>query len=126
MAELDENIAQALKVDMIVDITTTGRKSGDPRRIEIWSHYLDGQMLIAAAPGRRSWYANLRANPEFTFRLEESIEVDLPARARVVTDEEDRRAILTSVAARWYRDRSDVERLVADAPLVEVTFLDHP
>lgn len=47
----------------------------------------------------------------------------LRARAREVTDPEDRRAIMSAPATRWYRERSDsFEALVAWGPIVEVTF----
>ena len=44
---------------------------------------------------------------------------DLPATARVVTDEAERRHILERVAQAWRR--SDVDRMVAYSPLIEVT-----
>ena len=34
-------IQAALGNDNLVDISTTGRKTGKTRRFEIWSHYLD-------------------------------------------------------------------------------------
>src|SRR3712207_9019649 len=49
--------------DRVIDITTTGRKSGQPRRIETWFHHLDGQIYLTGTPGPRDWYANLVANP---------------------------------------------------------------
>ena len=33
---LDPKVQEALEKDLIIDITTTGRKSGDARRLEIW------------------------------------------------------------------------------------------
>lgn len=125
MDGLDEKTEQALKIDMVVDITTTGRSSGLPRRIEIWAHYIDGQVLIMGAPGPRSWYANLVANPDLTFHLKQDIQADIPATARPVTDEAERRAIFTRV-----RDASsfdgrrdvDVESRVEGSRLVTLAF----
>jgi len=37
----------------IEDITTTSRKSGDARRIEIRLHALDGKLYITGRPGGR-------------------------------------------------------------------------
>jgi hypothetical protein len=82
---LDERIAQALARDRTIDITTTGRKSGQPRRIEIWFYPADWHTR-SGSPGRRFWYANLLADPEFTIHLKDSVQADLPARARPVTD----------------------------------------
>ena len=35
---MDASVEEALKNDTVIDITTTGRKSGEARRIEIWFH----------------------------------------------------------------------------------------
>ena len=73
----DEQIEQALERDLTIDITTVGRKTGAPRRKEIWFHNLAGRLFITGLPGRRDWYANLVANPNFTFHLKESVQADL-------------------------------------------------
>src|SRR6266851_3143574 len=84
--DMDEAIRQALELDRTIDITTTGRKSGRPQRIEIWFHNLDGRLYITGTPGRRNWYANLSANPDFTFHLKVSAQADLAARARLIEE----------------------------------------
>lgn len=117
-----EAIRAALERDMTIDIITTGAKSGQPREVEIWFLNIGGRIVITGTPGRRDWLANLRANPNFTFRLKESVEAELPARATPITDESERRRVLSDVAARWYREQTDIEHLVAEAPVVEVTF----
>lgn len=119
---MDERIRQALAQDRTIDITTTGRHSGQPRRIEIWFHNLEGRLFITGLPGRRDWYANLVAQPEFTFHLKEGIQADLPARARPILDPDERRAVLSPIVARLGRE-ADLERWVADSPLVEVALL---
>ena len=46
---MDERVQQALQQDRVIDITTIGRKSGRPRRKEIWFHNLNqsqGKMYI--------------------------------------------------------------------------------
>lgn len=91
------------------------------RRIEIWFHNLDGRIYITGLPGRRDWYANLLAQPEFTFHLKQSIRADLPARARPVGDESERRAVLAVIVQRVGRG-DQMEAWVADSPLVEVEF----
>src|ERR1700712_2041386 len=84
---MTEQVAEALASDRIIDITTTGRKSGEQRRIEIWFHRIDGRYYITGTPNRpRSWYANLVAHPAFTFHLKQSATADLPATARAVTE----------------------------------------
>ena len=75
---MDEKAIDGLKVNMTVDITTVGRRSGEPRRIKIWSHYFDGRLIIASSPGKRSWYANLVANPHFTYHAKGTATRGLP------------------------------------------------
>jgi len=120
---MDEKIKRALVRDRIIDITTTGRKSGQPRRIEIWFHWVGGRLYITGTPGQRSWYANLRAHPEFTFHLKESVQADLPARARPIEDESERRQVLAAIL-RKLEHSSDLEDWVKDSPLVEVNLVE--
>ena len=121
---MDEKIRQALTRGRTVDITTTGRRSGEPRRIEIVFHNIGGRIYLSGMPSRRrrSWLANLEADPHFTFHLKGSTRADLPATARIIADEAERRAVLTEVARAWRRN--DVETMVTYSPLVEVTFDD--
>jgi deazaflavin-dependent oxidoreductase (nitroreductase family) len=119
---MDESIRRALAQSGVIDITTTGRQSRLPRRIEIVYHVIGGRIYISGMPNaarKRSWLANLEANPAFTFHLKRGVTADLPATARVITDEPERRAVLEQVARAW--NRTDVDVMVAHSPLVEVT-----
>jgi len=108
-----------------IDITTTGRRTGKPRRIEIVFHNFDGHIYISGMPNpvrRRSWLANLEANPRFTFHLKGPIRTDLQARAVEITEPRRRREILEKVARVWRR--TDVDSMVRYSPLIEVTIDD--
>jgi deazaflavin-dependent oxidoreductase (nitroreductase family) len=118
---MDERIKRALARDRVIDITTTGRRSGRPRRIELWFHNLDGTIYLTGSPGKRDWYANLRAHPEFTFHLKRSVQADLPAQATPILDEAARRAILARIVPDVGQG-GELEAWVARSPLVEVTF----
>jgi deazaflavin-dependent oxidoreductase (nitroreductase family) len=122
MAEINDAIRAALERGHTIDITTTGRRSGAPRRIEIVFHNIDGRIYISGVPSprKRRWLANLEADPNLTFHLKGRVRADLPATARVITDEGERRTILQHVARNWRR--SDVEVMVRYSPLIEVTF----
>jgi deazaflavin-dependent oxidoreductase (nitroreductase family) len=114
-------IQTALSRGGTIDITTTGRSTGEPRRIEIVFHRIDGRMWISGMPSprRRSWLANLAENPRMTVHLKGPIAIaDLPATARIVDDPAERRTILERVARVWRR--TDVDRMVAQSPLIEV------
>jgi deazaflavin-dependent oxidoreductase (nitroreductase family) len=121
---MDDRVRRALADDLTVDITTTGARTGQPRRIEIWMLHIDGRYFITGTPGPRDWLANLTAHPDFTLHLKQRVQADLPARATPVTDEETRRTVLTHAVATWYRGEAPIDELVASAPMVEVTFPD--
>jgi deazaflavin-dependent oxidoreductase (nitroreductase family) len=120
---MDGSIRRALARDRLIDITTTGRMSGRPRRIETWFYRSGGGVYLTGSPGRRDWYANLRADPAFTFHLKESAVADLAARAAPITDPAERRAILAPVLAELGQDGA-LEAWVAGSPLVAVAFED--
>jgi deazaflavin-dependent oxidoreductase (nitroreductase family) len=111
-----------LRDDPTIDITTTGRRSGRPRRIEIWMLDVDGQFFITGTPGRRDWLANLMDQPQLVVHLKRRAHLDLPARAEVVRDPATRQRVLEHLDAHWYRTQSALGDLVATAPMVEVTF----
>src|SRR5688572_30184437 len=120
MIGMEPQVARALERGEVMDITTIGRRSGQPRRIELVYHNVDGRILISGKPGfPRSWIANLRANPRFTFHLKHGVRADLPATARVITDQAEREQLLRPIAEGW---RINLAVMVASAPLVEVTF----
>ncbi|MCC6179137.1 MAG: nitroreductase family deazaflavin-dependent oxidoreductase [Chloroflexi bacterium] len=118
---MDERIRRALETDRVIDITTIGRTSGQPRRVEIWFHNLDGQIYITGTPGTRDWYANMTVNPRFTFHLKESVTADLPARATIIADPTERRAIMLPILERLGHPQ-DIDAWVAGSPLVAVSF----
>jgi hypothetical protein len=129
---VDPDVAKALAIDRssgarerTVDITTIGRRSGEPRRIETWFYRVDGTVYLTGLPGRRGWAANLEAEPSFTFHLKNGVEADLPARATRVVDEAERRRVmghlLDELSAVSDRPR-DLEAWVAGSPLFAVEF----
>ncbi len=122
MAITQDAIDAALERGHTIDITTTGRRSGEPRRIEIVFHNIGGRIYISGIPrpDKRDWLLNLEANPRFTFHLKSRVSADLPAVARVIDDDAERREVLTHVARNWRRN--DLEAMVRYSPLIEVTF----
>lgn len=116
---MDDRARTALRHGHRVDITTTGRRSGDAHRVELVFHNQGGRIFISGHPGRRGWYANLVAHPDFTFHLKGPVVADLPAQARPITERGERERVLAPIAAGW---RVDLGVMVADAPLVEVLF----
>ena len=119
---MDEAVQRALERDRTIDITTTGRNSGRPRRKETWFHNIEGRLYITGRPGSRDWYANLVADPQFTFHLKQSIQADLAARSTPVTDRNQRRDIISRIHQK-IGGRRDLEAWVEGSPLVEVELL---
>ena len=120
---MDERTIYGLRVNMTVDITTMGRKSGKPRRIEIWAHSLDGRLILVSSPGKRSWYANLIANPRFMYHAKGDKHHGVRAVARPITNQDERRAIfarLKSVSQYWDKHMHVIEDWVQGSCLVEV------
>jgi deazaflavin-dependent oxidoreductase (nitroreductase family) len=118
---LDPAVEQALGHGHTIDITTIGRHSGEPRRIEMMFHSFGGRLYISGmpAPGRtRAWLHNLRANPSFTFHLKQRVQADLPATAREITEPVERRQAIEKVARVWSRDP---QVMFEHSPLVEVS-----
>jgi len=108
--------------DLTVDVTTTGRQTGLPQRIEIWMLDVDGRFFITGTPGRRDWFANLNAEPRLIVHLKRHGHVDLSARATQVNDAATRRTVMEHRNASWYRTQNLLDVLLDSAPMVEVTF----
>ena len=118
-----DDVREILTEGELVDITTTGRKSGEARRIEIRLHVLDGRFYLSGRPGApRSWLANMAANPEMTIHLKQAIVRDVPSTAAVISDADERRRVFALMLEREERmSHVDVETWAATAPLVELT-----
>jgi hypothetical protein len=123
---LDDNVAGALREGGIADITTTGRKSGNPSRIEIVFLNLDGEFYITGRPGPRDWMANLLADPRFTLHLKRGLTADLAAAAELITDDPRREPVLYRILTEGFRvDPDEATRRMPiwldSAPLIRFT-----
>ena len=126
--------ADSTAQDRTIDITTTGRRSGEPRRIETVFRRVDDVIYLTGIPASRprAWLLNLAANPRFTFHLKHTVAADLPATATVIDDPAERRQILTPIVEEFNRlngpgsdwGEAVLDDWVAHAPLARVTFDD--
>ncbi len=118
---MDPAIRHQFDRGQLIDLTTVGRKTGQSRRVEIVFHNFDGRIYISGMPHarRRSWIANIEADPRVTVHLKGAVTADVPATAREITDPVERRSVLERVARVWRR--TDVDRMVAESPLIELT-----
>ena len=116
---LDPKVQEALEKDLIIDITTTGRKSDDARRVEIWFHNLDGILYITGLPGTRGWYANILVDPSLTFHLKETAVADLPALATPITDPTEKHRVIHAICSKQ-GTLDQLDARVSGAPLIKV------
>lgn len=117
--------------DRTIDITTTGARTGRPRRIEVWFYRVDGRIYLSTSPARRSWYANILANPHFVFHLKNGVKADLRAVGTPVLDPGERRAVFSSIIedlnqswnpAGMHQPVEPLEQWMDGSPLVRVDF----
>ena len=121
-----EAIRRSLARGHTIDITTTGRRTGQPRRVEIVFHNIDGRLIITGSPRadrKRAWLYNLEADPHFTFHLKGAVHADLPATARVITDTAERQAVADWVSTNAWHG-ADPVKMAAWSPMIEVTIAD--
>ena len=126
--------ASSTTEDRTIDITTTGRHSGEPRRIEIVFYRFDDEIYLSGIPGpkTRDWLANLAAHPSFTFHLKHGVVADLPATATVIVDPVERRRVLADFVEQFNQrngpdgpwPKAVLDEWVERSPLAKVTFAD--
>ena len=122
----DEATRRLLARGGLIDISTTGRRTGRPRRIEIVFHNVDGRIVISGMPRadrKRAWIVNLEADPRMTIHLKGPLAADLPATARVITDPAERRPLAEWIVRHAW-PRMNMEAMVAYSPMIEVTLDD--
>ena len=138
---MDDAIRHALAIDRsaslerrTIDITTTGRRSGKPRRIEtVFYRFEDGIYLSGMPAARpRAWLLNLAAEPHFAFHLKHGVVADLSATATVIDDPAQRRRILSRLVDEFNERHGPdspwpeavLDDWVARSPLAAVSFDD--
>jgi deazaflavin-dependent oxidoreductase (nitroreductase family) len=136
-----EDVRQALAIDSsstiedrTIDITTTGRRTGEPRRIEIAFYRLGEVIYLSGVPGptTRNWLANLAAHPQFTLHLKHGVVADLPATATVIVDPAERRRVLVVFVEEFNRRQGPdspwpeavLDEWVEHSPLAKVTLVE--
>jgi len=134
-----EDVREALAVDAsstledrTIDITTTGRRAGEPRRIEIDFYRLGDDIYLSGIPASkpRDWLVNLAAHPRFEIHLKHRVMADLPATATVISDPAERRRVLAVFVEEFnHRHGPDsqwpeavLDEWVEHSPLAKITF----
>jgi deazaflavin-dependent oxidoreductase (nitroreductase family) len=97
----------------IAMVTTTGRRSGQPRSVTI-PFFKDGEAYVfvgsnAGAPKDPDWVQNMRANPQATVKLRGT---EIPVRGHEAADDE--RTQLWTRAIEINGDYAEYGRLITD------------
>ena len=102
-----ENLLSKLSKEDYCYLTTTGRKSGLPREIEIWFGINGNSLYLLSGGGNQSqWVKNLLANPNVTVRIAKH---NFNGLARIVSEEKEEttaRHILAGKYQGWKEGKS--------------------
>ncbi|CAN5330609.1 hypothetical protein BH11ACT4_BH11ACT4_12760 [soil metagenome] len=104
---MDAAVAQALALtpassaaDRAVEITTMGRVSGLPRRLDIRLYRVADKNYLCESPGRDpAWYEDVVEHPHFTLHLRNGVVADIRAKAVPITEEAERARVLEAIVA---------------------------
>jgi deazaflavin-dependent oxidoreductase (nitroreductase family) len=89
-----------LQRERVLYLTTTGRKSGQPREIEIWFITYQGRFYLLAEHGHNAqWVRNIQAKSDVSIRIKQH---QFRAHGRILDAEHDRQEWDTVAdLARW-------------------------
>ncbi|MBP2366651.1 deazaflavin-dependent oxidoreductase (nitroreductase family) [Pseudonocardia parietis] len=106
----------------VVELTTTGRRSGEPRTVLLTAPvHGEGSYVVVASRGgddkHPAWFHNLRANPE----VDVAVRGEAPRRMRARVASPDERARLWPQIAGRYRNYAGYQRSTErEIPLVHL------
>jgi len=80
------------------DIVTVGRKSGQPRKTELWFGVVDDTLFLVSGTEHSDWRENLLANSSVEVHIEGNARSGI---ARLVTEADERRLFGDVMAAKY-------------------------
>ena len=95
----------------VLELTTIGRKSGEPRSVMLTSPVQEGETIVIVAskggePQHPAWFLNLRANPDVEVRYRGGPKQPMQAR---IADAADRARLWPLITAK-YKNYADYQR----------------
>ena len=104
----------------VLELTTTGRRSGRPRSVMLTSPYREGdRIVIVASKGGEdthpAWFLNLRENPQVVVSMKGAPDVPMVAR---VSSREERERLWPIVAEKYANYAGYQEKTDREIPLV--------
>lgn len=100
---IEPQLQEILTHSFVIRTTMRRRRSGTLRTVEttfVW----DGgdRIVLSGYPGKRDWVANMAAHPDVTLHTVEGGRwYDIPARARVVRNRDERLPLLLKFVEHW-------------------------
>jgi deazaflavin-dependent oxidoreductase (nitroreductase family) len=96
---------EGLAAEKYCYLTTTGRRSGKPREIEIWFHMSGSTIyMLAEGRGRADWVRNLIADPSVSVRIGEQ---SFAGAARLVEDDAEETLARRELPAKYQQGYSE-------------------
>lgn len=86
-----------------VEITTIGRKSGQPHAKPIWFVYDQGHFYIQSGKeGKSDWYLNLKKNPQLSLKIDT---ISFTGKAKFIDDPKETERIHGLFSSKYIRAR---------------------
>jgi deazaflavin-dependent oxidoreductase (nitroreductase family) len=100
----------------VLELTTTGRRSGRPRSVMLTSPHREGEriVIVASKGGEDShpaWFLNLRENPQVTVSMKDAPDVPMTARVASLEQRDWLWSIVSDKQTRYveYQEKTDRE-----------------
>ncbi len=100
----------------VLELTTTGRRSGRPRSVMLTSPHREGEriVIVASKGGEDShpaWFLNLRENPQVTVSMKDAPDVPMTARVASLEQRDWLWSIVSDKQIRYveYQEKTDRE-----------------
>ena len=102
MSDVPSTLAAVANVKTL-KLTTTGRKSGQPRTAEIW-FVVDGDHLFVQAgkAAQKGWLVNVKSNPQVALDIAGT---KLRGRATLIKDSAEREHVFALIRQKYWRAR---------------------
>ncbi len=112
MSSFEQPVIDAAREQREVELTTWGRKSGNPSRKILWIFVEDDRIFIRSGGGlQRDWPQNFLSRGRGILHIDGR---DIPVTGRHVTDHELARSVSASAARKY---QTNVQRSSGDEPL---------
>ncbi len=107
MNENHDSISQVASEEFAY-LTTTGRKSGNPHRIEIWFGVHDGRIyLMSGGRDRSDWVKNLQSDPRVTIEIADETHTGV---ATILAEPSEADALARTILVQKYGKERDLEK----------------